>query len=162
LNCIKCAGRLLVAVLLLRLFGLEGVDALIASSGPSPRYAMGFAATPDGMLYVFGGGDSTGIEGWGVQLRWIGPVAWDAVLRRARAAPLLSLSLAEGTRVGREEMCRHMCTFAAGQWAVHVQLRKELAISSYALGGEIERRRCRSWPHIHTHAHAHTHMHVCS
>jgi hypothetical protein len=133
LNCIKCAGRLLVAVLLLRLFGLEGVDALIASSGPSPRYAMGFAATPDGMLYVFGGGDSTGIEGWGVQLRWIGPVAWDAVLRRARAAPLLSLSLAEGTRVGREEMCRHMCTFAAGQWAVHVQLRKELAISLYAI-----------------------------
>jgi hypothetical protein len=24
-------------------------------SGPSPRYGMGFAATPDGMIYVFGG-----------------------------------------------------------------------------------------------------------
>jgi hypothetical protein len=24
-------------------------------SGPSPRRAMGFAATPDGMLYIFGG-----------------------------------------------------------------------------------------------------------
>jgi hypothetical protein len=26
----------------------------------------------------------------------------------------LSLSLAEGARVGQEEMCRHMCTFAVG------------------------------------------------
>jgi hypothetical protein len=26
-----------------------------SGSGPSPRYGMGFAATPDGMLYVFGG-----------------------------------------------------------------------------------------------------------
>jgi hypothetical protein len=93
----------------------------------------------------------------------MGPVAWDAVLRRARAAPLLSLSLslAEGARMGRETLCRHMCTFAAGQWAVHVQLRKELAMSSYALGGEIERRSGRSWPHIHTHARAHTHTHTC-
>jgi hypothetical protein len=27
---------------------------------PSPRYAMGFAATPDGMLYVFGGNSRSG------------------------------------------------------------------------------------------------------
>jgi hypothetical protein len=26
-----------------------------SGSGPSPRYGMGFAATPDGMVYVFGG-----------------------------------------------------------------------------------------------------------
>jgi hypothetical protein len=26
-----------------------------SGSSPSPRYGMGFAATPDGMLYVFGG-----------------------------------------------------------------------------------------------------------
>jgi hypothetical protein len=57
------AGRLLVVVLLLRRFGLEGVDALTAGSGPSPRYFMGFAATPDGMLYVFGGRDLGGNEG---------------------------------------------------------------------------------------------------
>jgi hypothetical protein len=28
-----------------------------SGSGPSPRTSMGFAATPDGMLYVFGGWD---------------------------------------------------------------------------------------------------------
>jgi hypothetical protein len=28
-----------------------------SGSGPSPRSSMGFAATPDGMLYVFGGFD---------------------------------------------------------------------------------------------------------
>ena len=34
-------------------------------SGPSPRYLMGFAATPDGILYVFGGADggNVGEEG---------------------------------------------------------------------------------------------------
>ena len=31
-----------------------------ASSAPSPRFAMGFAATPDGMLYVFGGSGTSG------------------------------------------------------------------------------------------------------
>jgi hypothetical protein len=40
------------------------VHALTAGSGPSPRVYMGFAATPDGMLYVFGGWGS-GIEGGG-------------------------------------------------------------------------------------------------
>jgi N-acetylneuraminic acid mutarotase len=29
--------------------------ALIAASPPTARFSMGFAATPDGMLYVFGG-----------------------------------------------------------------------------------------------------------
>ncbi len=44
-----------------------------AGSGPSPRVGMGFAATPDGMLYVFGGRDGSGIESeeWG-QLRRMG------------------------------------------------------------------------------------------
>jgi hypothetical protein len=37
-----------------------------SSSGPSPRFGMGFAATPDGMLYVFGGSAwNNGIEGGG-------------------------------------------------------------------------------------------------
>jgi hypothetical protein len=96
---------------------------------------MGFAATPDGMLYVFGGEDTYGIgEGGESQLRWMGPVAWDAVMRRARAIPLLSLSLpCGGTRVGREEICRDVCTYAAEQWAVDVQLRKELAMRRFVL-----------------------------
>ena len=50
---------LLVVVVLLRLSSLEGVHALTAGSSPSPRYGMGFAATPDGMLYVFGGNDNS-------------------------------------------------------------------------------------------------------
>jgi hypothetical protein len=81
---ISSTGRLLVVVLLLRLFGLTGVDALTAGSGLPPRYAMGFAATPDGMLYVFGGDGTNGIEGIGDggegQMRWMEPVAWDAVM----------------------------------------------------------------------------------
>jgi hypothetical protein len=28
-----------------------------SGSSPSPHHAMGFAATPDGMLYIFGGWD---------------------------------------------------------------------------------------------------------
>jgi hypothetical protein len=32
-------------------------------SGPTPRDSMGFAATPDGMLYVFGGDGGSGKEG---------------------------------------------------------------------------------------------------
>ena len=34
-----------------------------SGSGPSPRYGVGFAATPDGMLYVFGGYDDGGTVG---------------------------------------------------------------------------------------------------
>ena len=34
-----------------------------SGSSPSPRYNMGFAATPDGMLYVFGGSDGNGKVG---------------------------------------------------------------------------------------------------
>jgi hypothetical protein len=49
------SGRLLVAFLLL--FRFEPARALTSGSGPSPRYHLGFAATPDGMLYVFGGED---------------------------------------------------------------------------------------------------------
>jgi hypothetical protein len=41
----------------------------LSGSGPSSRVGMGFEATPDGMLYVFGGtggsgGNRTGIGGW--------------------------------------------------------------------------------------------------
>jgi hypothetical protein len=68
-------------------------------SRPSLRYYMGFTATPNGMLYVFGGFRSSGKEGkkgrgagGGAVLRWTGLVAWDAVMRRSCAAPLLSLS----------------------------------------------------------------------
>jgi N-acetylneuraminic acid mutarotase len=38
---------------------------LPSGSGPSPRNGMGFAATSDGMLYVFGGADSGEREGEG-------------------------------------------------------------------------------------------------
>jgi hypothetical protein len=69
-----------------------------SGSGPSRREGMGFAATPDGMLYVFGGNTNTGTDGGGVG------ITLDAVMRRARAAPLL-LSLADGMRVRWEETC---------------------------------------------------------
>jgi hypothetical protein len=56
-----------------------------SGSGPSPRYAMGFAATPDGMLYVFGGTSGSGIESLrvgvgGGQIRRMGLIAWNAVM----------------------------------------------------------------------------------
>jgi hypothetical protein len=54
-------GRLLRIVLLL--YHLEGFHALTSGSGPSDRTSMGFAATPDGMLYVFGGNGGSGTEG---------------------------------------------------------------------------------------------------
>ena len=59
-------GRLIRIFLLL--CHLEGLHALTAGSGPSRRYGMGFAATPDGMLYVFGGYDNSGTEGEGGSL----------------------------------------------------------------------------------------------
>ena len=49
-----------------------------SGSGPSSRFRMGFAATPDGMLYVFGGygsgGGNEGANGGGIegQLGWMG------------------------------------------------------------------------------------------
>jgi hypothetical protein len=39
-----------------------------SGSGPSPRWAMGFASTPDGVLYVFGGAGSSGKEGGQIPL----------------------------------------------------------------------------------------------
>ena len=36
-----------------------------SGSTPSPRYLMGFAVTPDSMLYVFGGATSFGKGSWG-------------------------------------------------------------------------------------------------
>jgi hypothetical protein len=66
-----------------------------SGSGPSPRIGVGFAATPNGMLYVFGGLFIASNKSGG-QLRWMGPVAWDAVMWRARAALLLFLSFEGG------------------------------------------------------------------
>jgi hypothetical protein len=101
---------------------------------------MGFAATPDVMLYVFGGLDD-GKE------RVDGTAAVDGagcVGRRhaacRTAAVSLSLSLAEGARVWREEICRHACTYGVVQWAVYVPPRKELVIRWYSVGREIGRR----------------------
>jgi N-acetylneuraminic acid mutarotase len=53
----KQKDRLIVCIIFLHLFTLERVAALTAGSAPIPRNAMGFAATADGMLYVFGGLD---------------------------------------------------------------------------------------------------------
>jgi hypothetical protein len=92
-----------------------------SGSGPSPRYSMGFASTPDGMLYVFGGistGNGLVVVGGATPADGASCVAGDAVTRRARARPLLFLSffLLEGTRVRREETsrCRCVCRGAAG------------------------------------------------
>jgi hypothetical protein len=83
---------------------------------------MGFAATPDGMLYVFGGVtnlgnvavvvDVAGVEGAGCM-----GLRHAACTCRTAA---LSLLLAEGTKVGREKTCRLVChsTYAAAEWAV--------------------------------------------
>jgi hypothetical protein len=102
-----------------------------SGSGPSSRFSMGFAATPDGMLYVFGGwgdgneGGKVICGGWG-RLRGM-PSCFMHVPHRC------CLSLSEGTRVEREEICRHVCTYAAAHWAVYVQLQKELAIRLFLL-----------------------------
>ena len=48
-------GRLLIAFLLCCLFSFEGVETVTSGSAPSQRTAMGFQATPQGMLYLFGG-----------------------------------------------------------------------------------------------------------
>jgi hypothetical protein len=72
----------------------------------------------------------------------MGLAALDAVMRRARAAPLLlSLPLAdsEGTRVGREETCTRACMSAARQWATHVPLHRGPAMGWFAMGRETER-----------------------
>jgi hypothetical protein len=54
-----CTGRLAAALahLALLLRGLLRVDAVTYGPAPSARELMGFAATPDGMLYVFGGSE---------------------------------------------------------------------------------------------------------
>ena len=43
-----------------------------SGSGPSGREGMGFAATPNGLLYVFGGGANGGNEGGGGGVGWGG------------------------------------------------------------------------------------------
>jgi hypothetical protein len=99
-------GRLIRIFLLL--CHLEGPHALTAGSGPSGRYSMGFASTPDGMLYVFGGRDSSGTEGGGVGLMGLHGAGCAG---RSHAA--------EGARVGREETCTRACMSAACQWGTH-------------------------------------------
>jgi hypothetical protein len=81
-----------------------------SGSAPSGRHGMGFAATPDGMLYVFGGYDG-GTEGGGVGV--IG-LHGASCAGRCRAA--------EGARVGREETCTCACMSAARHWATHTPL----------------------------------------
>ena len=84
-----------------------------SGSGPSPRADMGFAATPDGMIYVFGGSSS---YGHGKEVgRGGGATAVDGAcfVGRSHAActcrtAAVSLSLGEGTRVGLEAMRRHV------------------------------------------------------
>jgi hypothetical protein len=81
----------------------------LSGSRPSPRSDMGFAATPDGMLYVFGGwsGGPDGNEGkWGgagISAVGMGPVAWNTVTLRARAAPLHNLAI----KVQLSKSCMH-------------------------------------------------------
>jgi hypothetical protein len=46
----------------------------LSGSGPTPRYDAGFAATPDGILYVFGGwdgGNETGRAGYALKKKCI-------------------------------------------------------------------------------------------
>ena len=84
-----------------------------SGSGPSPRQDMGFAATPDGMLYAFGGHNG-GTEGGGVGVIRLHGAGCAAGMQLARAAPLLlSLSLAQGMRERREETCRRACMCGA-------------------------------------------------
>jgi hypothetical protein len=88
---------------------------LMGNSGSAwlaQRSGMGFAATPDGKLYIFGGEDSGGLgngEGGGCCCGWgllrATPSCGAHVPHRCR----FSRSLAEGTRVGREETCKHVC-----------------------------------------------------
>jgi hypothetical protein len=90
-------GRLLRIVLLL--YHLEGLQALISGSGPSRRNGVGFAATPDGMLYVFGGYDGGTERGsvghWGCAGR-----SHAACTRCAAAALALSCGGDEGEAGG--------------------------------------------------------------
>jgi hypothetical protein len=116
---------------------------------------MGFAATPDGMLYVFGGYGTTGIEGGegGSGRGASSAVDGAACMGRHHAActcrtPTDSLSLVRGDKVGREETCRHLSTYAASQWAVYVQLQKKL-VRWFELGRDVGLRRGRSRPFIY-------------
>jgi hypothetical protein len=65
----------------------------------------------------------------------MGLAALDAVMRRARAASLLlSLFIAEGTRVGREETCARACMSAARQWATYMPLHRGPATGLQTVG----------------------------
>jgi hypothetical protein len=101
---------------------------------------MGFAATPDGMLYAFGGHNG-GTEGGGVgviRLHGAGCAGRShAAFTRCTAADL-ALSCG-GTKERREETCTRACMCAARQWATHVPLDRGPAMGWYTLGRETER-----------------------
>jgi hypothetical protein len=120
-----------------------------SGSGPSPRWQMGFAATPDGMLYVFGGYDS-GTEGDGVGVIGLRGASCAGRSHAActRCTLLLSLSLAEGMRARREETCTRACMSAARQWATHVPLDRGPAVGWYTLGRETERAAAAGFDHV--------------
>jgi hypothetical protein len=73
-----------------------------SGSGPSPRNAMGFAATPDSRLYVFGGYSGTGGSGGGGIQGWGGLGLSLSVSLSISSS--LSLSLQKSMRVRREAM----------------------------------------------------------
>jgi hypothetical protein len=70
-----------------------------SGSAPAPRSHLGFAATPDGMLYVFGGNGVSGQMrgGWAGYLQCIYVnmllLAPDSIMRRAYATLFLSVCL---------------------------------------------------------------------
>jgi hypothetical protein len=123
-------GRLIRIFLLL--CHLKGLHALTAGSGPFERYGMGFAATPDGMLYVFGGLDNSGTErgrcggdwaAWG-WLRWTQSCGVHALHRCCSRSLLRRGRRRGGRRRARVRVCLrrasgpHMCYSIEGRpWA---------------------------------------------
>ena len=112
-----------------------------SGSGPSPRHFMGFAATPDGMLYVFGGTDG-GTERGGVGVIGLHGAccagrSHAACTRFAAAALALSC---EGDEA-REDMhaCVYMCGAPVGH--TYVPLYRGPAMGWYTLGRETETER---------------------
>ena len=63
------AALLLIAALL---WGPAPAGAATATVGPSPRYKMGAAATPSGVVYIFGGWDGEGRAGKAVERAALG------------------------------------------------------------------------------------------
>ena len=92
-----------------------------SGSGPSLRGFMGFAATPDGMLYVFGGLDY-GNERGGVGVIGLHAAGWagrsHAACTRCTAAALrvvLTCGGDEGEAGGDMHACVYVCGAPVGQ-----------------------------------------------